>query len=183
MYVCFNWLSSNFIDSSKVEPSLWKSGQHLCSGPIARPVMVEFLRPDMFESGGCWSRWWTSLPDSDSSPCSSIPVIYRAGFVLLCTRIFFFLAARIAAIHRICPVRPEFQFRSSIAYSLCATRELRAWKKKQIFFSALCVIFPFILDFCVRAIVILDAQATSRHIARLTAIYFARFFCPRLQYC
>ncbi len=67
-----------------------------CSGPsvglelpIARPVMVEFLRPDESESGGCWSRWWTSLPDSDSSPFSTIPVVYRAGFVYYARKYFF----------------------------------------------------------------------------------------------
>ncbi len=108
-----------------------------CSGPsvglelpIMRPVMVEFSRPDVSESGGCWSRWWTSLPDSGSSLFSSILVIYQAGFILIRTRIFFFLAARTAAVRRIRPVRPEFQFRSSIAYSLGAAHELRTWKKE-----------------------------------------------------
>ncbi len=142
---------------------------------IAIPVMVEFLRPDVSELGGCWSRWWTSLPDSCSSPCSSIPVVYQARFVLLRRRIFF-LPARIAAIRYFHPVRPEFQFRSSIAYFLCARVNYTREKRNKYFLVRFAWFFRFIFDLRVHAIVLLDAQATSRHIARLTVIYFAWFF-------
>ncbi len=39
---------------------------------------------------------------------STIPVVYRAGFVYYAREYFSFLAARIAAIRRIRPVHPEF---------------------------------------------------------------------------
>ncbi len=103
--------------------------------------MVEFSHPNVSESGGCWSRWWTSRPDSGLSPFSIIPVVYQAGFVSLPTRIFFFLAARIAVICRIRPVCLEFQFNCTIAnfFSSCHVW-ITCVKQKQTLNSEVCVV-------------------------------------------
>ncbi len=104
--------------------------------------MVDFSRLDVSESGGCRSRWWTRMLDSGSG--SSIPVIYRAGFVSLRTRIFFFLlhASRSYATSIQCVQNFNFEAASRIL-SLCHAWIPRVKKKKQIFISELHGIFLF----------------------------------------
>ncbi len=62
--------------------------------PIARPVMVDFSRPDVSESGSCRSRWWTSLPDSGSSPVAN-PSSYERGVFIMHAQFFSLHALRL----------------------------------------------------------------------------------------